>query len=335
MNGFCSRCGDALLPRARFCANCGANLGRDAGTPVLSAHELRDATDEVRAVSAHGDDTTTESPGPATVGGLLDDRVTSLEAPTMPAGVAQGLRQAGNDALGSLKLKVDRWWAQQRDHSSRNAVVFCSLLLVVAITVAWTLGGSGGGGSPSATRPVHSTRPAARRTHKRVTSTTRPGPVSPDPRLQGYVGQLEGILQNSAAGRAQLAGTVRSVQPSCGSPSPAAQQQLTTVIQNRNGLVQELDALGPGPDPTTQTAASLLHQALDASTQADVQYRLWAGALASAPADQCSSDPSAASALAAAHAYDSSATSLKTQFVALFDPLAAQFGLPAWSQADF
>lgn len=153
-----------------------------------------------------------------------------------------------------------------------------------------------------------------------------------DPRLHSFVFQLEGILQQSAQGRTQLAGTVRSVRPSCGSASPTVQQQLTGVIDNRNG---QLEALGPGPDSATQTASSLLDQALAASTQADVQYRLWAGALASAPADQCSTDPSAASALAAAHAYDSSGTTLKGQFVALFDPLAAQVGLPAWSQADF
>ena len=57
MAGFCSRCGAASLARARFCGNCGARLGGDARTPVLSARDLRDITQEVPAVDALSADT--------------------------------------------------------------------------------------------------------------------------------------------------------------------------------------------------------------------------------------------------------------------------------------
>ena len=164
---------------------------------------------------------------------------------------------------------------------------------------------------------------------------TSSGSVTLKPPAYTFVAQLERILQQSAAGRNQLAGAVRSVQPSCGAPSLQAEQQLASVIQNRGGLLQQLDALGPGPDSTTQTISSLLHQAIEASTQADIQYRNWNAALAKTDPEECSKDPTATASLTAAHTYDSNATTLKTQFVTLFNPLAAQLGLPAWSPADF
>jgi hypothetical protein len=332
MAGFCSRCGAASLGRARFCGNCGARLGGDAKTPVLSARDLHDITQEVPAVDALSEDTrpslTSDDSNAAHVS-------TSPGIPAIAAAAAQGLRRAVDDAVGRLRPRAEHWWAQQRGHSSRNSMVACGLLLLLAITLAWTAGG-GGGGSPDATKRTASTRPvAAARTPKRAKSAFTGGTVGPDRGVSTYMTQLEGVLQQSAAGRTQLASTVRSVQPSCGSPSPQAEQQLTNVVQNRSILLHQLDLLGPGPDPATQTVSSLLHQALEASTQADVEYRYWNVALAASPSDQCSTNPSAAAALAAAHAYDSNATTFKTQFVDLFNPLAAQFGLPTWSESDF
>ncbi len=315
MAGFCSRCGAAALARSRFCANCGARLRSDPGGPVLSGDDLTDVTQEVPAVTAPADAVRTED----TISGVP----------------AHGLRRAIDDALGPMRPKLERWWAQERGHASRNAMVFCGLLLLVAIIVAATVGG-GGGGSLLATKRTRSTRAVAgARTPKRAQLITGPGSVSLKPPAYAFVAQLERILQQSAAGRTQLAGTVRSVQPSCGSPSLQAEQQLASVIQNRGGLLQQLDALGPGPDSTTQAISSLLHQAIEASTQADVQYRNWNAALARTDPEECSKDPSAAVSLAAAHTYDSNATTLKTQFVTLFNPLAAQLGLPTWSPADF
>ena len=95
------------------------------------------------------------------------------------------------------------------------------------------------------------------------------------------------------------------------------------------------DVMGPGPTAGTQVIFSLLHQALEASTQADVQYRNWNAALAGSSSAHCSTDPSAAAALTAAHSYDSTASTYKAQFVALFNPLAAQVGLPPWSATAF
>src|SRR5713226_10568831 len=137
-------------------------------------------------------------------------------------------------------------------------MVFCGLLLLVAIIVAAPVGG-GGGGSLLAVKRTRSTRAVAgARVQKRAQLITSPGSVSLRPPAYTFVAQLERILEQSAAGRTQLAGTVRSVQPSCGTPSLQAEQQLSSVVANRSGLLQQLDALGPGPDSTTQTIASLL-----------------------------------------------------------------------------
>jgi zinc ribbon protein len=336
MTGFCSRCGAALLGPARFCGNCGARLGDNASTPVLSAHDLRDSTEEVPAVAAPAEEALTENTRAAPRGDSNADPVsTSPGIAAITGAAAQGLRRALDDAREWLRPRAERWWAEQRGHSTRNSVAACGLLLLLAITLAWSAGGTDGG-SPDATKTTRSTRPVATaRTPKRARSNLERGAVGPDPRVYTYATQLEQILQQSAAGRTQLASTVRSVQPSCGSPSPQAQQQLTNVVENRSGLVHQLDLLGPGPDPATQAVSSLLHQALESSTQADVEYRNWNAAMARNPSDQCSADPSVAGSLAAAHAYDSNATTFKTQFVVLFDPLAAQLGLPMWSPSDF
>jgi hypothetical protein len=333
MAGFCSRCGAASLARARFCGNCGARLGGETKTPVLSARDLNNVTQEVPAVG--GPLTEDTRPSLTSDDSNADHVSTSPGVPAIAAAAAEGLRRAVDDAVERLRPKAERWWAQQRGHSSRNSVAACGLLLLLAITLAWTAGG-GGGGSPVVTRQTASTRPvAAAPAPKRAKTIFTFGTVGPDRRGPTYMTELEGILQRSAAGRAQLASTVRTVQPSCGTPSAQAEQQLTNVVWNRSILVHQLDLLGPGPDPATQTVSSLLHQALEASTQADVEYRNWNAALVASPPDACSTDPSAAASLAAAHAFDSNATTFKTQFVTLFNPLAAQLGLPTWSESDF
>lgn len=336
MTGFCSRCGAALPNRSRFCGNCGARLVGDGGEPVLSASELNEITQEVPAVDASVGKALNEDARSAR--GLDRPNADRVSTPptigTIFAAPAQKVGRGIDDALARLRPRAEHWWAQQRDHSARNSMVACGLLLLVAITLAWTAGG-GGGGSASTTKRTGSTHPAAARRLGRVPSPTSPVPASPNPRVSTYVNQLEGILQQSAAGRAQLAGTVRSGQPSCGTASPQSEQQLTSVVENRNSLVHQLDVLGSGPDPGTQAVSSLLHQALEASTQADVEYRNWNAAMGGSSSDGCSADPSVAAFLAAAHADDSSATSYKSQFVALFNPLAAQLGLATWSPTAF
>lgn len=345
MRDFCTRCGTAAPASSRFCGSCGADLRRDAGATVLSAHDLRDVTEEIPAVRALGDEAPTTDPGvarPASGAPIephatapADPLPTSPSVATISDDIARILKPAIDEFHERWKPMAERWWVQQRSHSARNSVAVCGLLLLLAITLAWTAG-RGDPGLPTATKRTASTHPAPRtRTPKPIPAMTLPQPAAPDPRVQGYVAQFEGILQQSAAGRTQLASTVASVQPSCGAPQPQAQQGLTTVVANRSGLVHQLDVLGPGPDPATQLVSSVLHQALEASTQADVQYRDWATALGGGDGEKCKKNPSAAAALAAAHADDSTASTLKTQFVGLFNPLAAALGLPGWSPSDF
>jgi hypothetical protein len=327
MSRSCSRCGAAASPRARFCADCGARLGTDPGAAVLNAPELQAVTEEVPAVDEHAAD----HPRPGSSVGSCGDRRSTV--PAIPA-IADAIARRWTGAPGNARVLIHRgetsWWDKQRGHGSRNAVAFCALLIALAITVAWMLGGNGGSRPGTSQR---ASRSAVARTPRRT--TRRRDPSSPDILVHAYLIQLEGILQQSAAGRSQLAGTVRSVQPACGSSSLGAEQQITNVVANRTDLLHRLDALGPGPNPSVQAVSALLHQALQASTQADAQYQAWAAALVNSPSDQCAADPSAAAALAAAHADDFNATTLKTQFVDLFDPLAAQYGLTGWSQADF
>lgn len=301
---------------------------------MLTAHDLHEATEEIPAVRSRPWDPPAVRDGADTRPSRSDGDRPSMLRPAASLAGARGLRRTIDPVADQLRTGFSGWWARQRDRSSRNAVVFCALLLVVAITIAWTLGSSGGGQPPasSAARPASRTVPAQSR--KRASSVANSG-LRSDLRRRGYVSQLEAILQQSAAGRSELAVAIRSVQPSCPSASLQPEQQIGGVIQNRTILLRQLAAMGPAPDPATQTASSLLQNALAASTQADEQYQGWVSILATNPSGLCSDDPSAAASLAAAQAANSSATSLKTQFVAAFDPIAAQVGLPTWSQADF
>lgn len=139
-----------------------ARLRRVAGTSVLSARDLREATEEIPAVRSRPWD-------PPAVGVRADtqpsrsngDRGSTLRPATPTAG-ARGLRRTIDDVGGPRRTGFASWRARQRDQSSRSAVVFCALLLVVAITIAWTLGSSGGGQpqASSAARTTPHTVPA-------------------------------------------------------------------------------------------------------------------------------------------------------------------------------
>jgi hypothetical protein len=136
---------------------------------------------------------------------------------------------------------------------------------------------------------------------------------------------LDGILTRAATGRANLSTILTSVQPPACSMSPAvAYQQLQAVIDNRQSTlaaVQVLDA----PGAVAQLKTTLI-SALEASLASDRSYQRAIGHLSSCAA-LSAADPS----MAAAAGTDATASAAKAAFVAAYNPLAAQYGLPARS----
>jgi hypothetical protein len=139
------------------------------------------------------------------------------------------------------------------------------------------------------------------------------------------------------AGRTQLIAVLQGAQGACAITPLAASQQIHAVVGNRVAILNELGALAPAPNPEAQQLEQLLQDALHASAQADTEYEAWMQDLGRSSPDACpdSGSPSSQSFRDSARAADTSATALKTQFVASFDAVAARFGLPTWSEAEF
>lgn len=324
MSGYCTSCGAARASSGRFCARCGADLQRP-GDELGDAGILRDRTQEVAPVVAA--DRPTEAVAVPRVAGVGPEA--GDDAPIRPVAALTGARRL--DALGPA---IQHWWQGQRRHPTRTALTACAALVVVMLAVVWA--GSGTSPTPTTSTAAHTRTPTARGSHRLHARAARNGAAIPSiDATRRYVAAMESVLQASAAGRAQLVTTVRSIQPACASIDASRPQQIANVVENRTNLVRQLDALGPAPDPLTAASASLLHQALTISSQADTQYQHWAAALASTPDPTCTPNPTATSALAAARASDASASALKTQFTTLFNALAAQLALPSWSPNDF
>jgi hypothetical protein len=111
-----------------------------------------------------------------------------------------------------------------------------------------------------------------------------------------------------------------------------------SVVQNRTNLLNTLGAMAQSaPNAEAQQLEQLLAAALHASSQADGEYEAWLDANVVTDPQSCSatSSPSIAVFWNSARASDSTASTAKAAFVAAFDPVAARFGLPAWTEAQF
>jgi hypothetical protein len=108
-------------------------------------------------------------------------------------------------------------------------------------------------------------------------------------------------------------------------------------MSNRTTALRELATLPPAPNPQVHALAELLQEALQASAQADSRYEAWTSALGTTgSAAACASSPSGSDVVyQQARVADGAATAFKREFVTAFDPVAAQFDLPAWTESQF
>jgi hypothetical protein len=155
-----------------------------------------------------------------------------------------------------------------------------------------------------------------------------------------YVQRVENILQQSASGRGQLGPLLGGVQ-SCQITPFDASQQIRRIIDNRTSVLNQLAGLTGPPNPEAQNFYSLLQQALQSSIEADTQYKGWMDYLYTAyyntaPQGCWYGGPAPTNAaFYAARTADGRSTSLKSQFVAAFNPAASTLGQPTWQGSDF
>jgi DNA-binding SARP family transcriptional activator len=147
-----------------------------------------------------------------------------------------------------------------------------------------------------------------------------------DPQLRAFVFKLENFLTQSRTGREQVRHTIERAL-SCKLSGAEAEAGLDSVQRNRQSLLQQLAAVTLPPGDAALRASNLLQRAMAASIAADGVYRDW---LRSRHGCRGGAPPPAT-----ARRADATATRLKQEFVAAFDPLARRFGQRVWRADEF
>jgi hypothetical protein len=153
-----------------------------------------------------------------------------------------------------------------------------------------------------------------------------PTSASADGRAQAQA--IDTLLNASSASRQKLGPALTAVD-GCGDVNGAigTLQQVTT---ERDGQVRQGQSLAVDQLNGGAQLKGALVQALTFSLQADQKYTAWAQAVA---AGGCSGHATHDANFAAAETASASATTNKQQFVALWNPVAATYGLPSRTES--
>jgi hypothetical protein len=135
--------------------------------------------------------------------------------------------------------------------------------------------------------------------------------------------KLENFLVQSSDGRKQVVALVQDVRACKLSPQRGL-ARLDLVERNRQSLLDELAALSVPDDREALQSSDLLQKAIQASIASDLAYRGWLTAARSCPKG---SPPTGRA--------DFRATTAKTAFTTVFNPLALRFGASPWDPHRF
>jgi len=166
----------------------------------------------------------------------------------------------------------------------------------LAAALVLTVGGSGGGRSPTTNEA-----------------------------LRTFAVQVGNLLEQSANGRREIMAALSGAM-SCSSTPAAAVARLASVADNRQSLLEQVLALNP-PTPTAQRIASLFQQALAHSRESNRHYQDWLRT-ATTRGGSCTLPPT--DDYDAARREDALATRAKRQFLSVYNPVARSFGLRIW-----
>ncbi len=295
----CSACGLVGAPDDRFCRRCGAPLPPPGLRPPPQA-----APED-----------------PTTVLPRYDyPPVTAYQPTTAPQPTPRG--------------PAPRPPRQPRHAPDRSAaplivaglVVLLLIILGAYFSITHLRGGSTA--STSSTRPTTeaatttapSTTPPASRT---PSATPKATPVPPAEIVAAT--KVKALLDKSTAARSGVQKAISSIS-NC-KDVQASVDALDTAAGVRNGLITQLGALDVSPIPTGARLAASLKSALQESAAADSDYASWGRTALR----RCKGHAVTTGSLTTAHQHDSRATAAKSDFAALWNPVARKVGLPTVS----
>ncbi len=224
----------------------------------------------------------------------------------------------------------------RRRSSSRVWLIAVAAVVVLAAvgSVAFLAGRSkphSNTGTQNAAASAPATSPAA----------TSPAPSSPAA-SSASASQLPGAatmaaigndLAQSASARPAVADAVDNVQNCSESPS-SAEATLQQAINTRQNILQGLSSLSTAGLPNGPQLVSAFTKAMQNSLDADNDYYAWLADLVSAGAS-CGSDPNSDSNYVNATSADTASTTSKQAFVAIWNPMAPQYGQQTYSYTGF
>jgi hypothetical protein len=149
-----------------------------------------------------------------------------------------------------------------------------------------------------------------------------------NPKLRPFVDRIENVLEQSAAGRDEIAGALAAGLNCSISPREAG-QRIASVADNRQSVLVQLGNL-QAHTHEADDVVTRLQQALQQSIEADRHYR--DGFFAIGQRTACPLPRGRDFRLAVRS--DVRATAAKERFVAAFDPLAARFQSRTWSAGE-
>ena len=147
--------------------------------------------------------------------------------------------------------------------------------------------------------------------------------------LRPFVNRIENVLEQSAAGRREIA-TALTGGFNCSISPREAGTRIESVADNRQSILQQLGSL-QAPTGQADNVVTLLQQALQHSIEADRHYRDGFFAVAEGKTG-CPLPPNANFRLAGRS--DAQATAAKKRFAAAFDPFAERLHRRAWSAGE-
>jgi predicted Ser/Thr protein kinase len=149
-----------------------------------------------------------------------------------------------------------------------------------------------------------------------------------NPKLRPFVARIENVLEQSAAGRDEIASALAAGLNCSISPREAG-QRIASVADNRQSVLVQLGNLQT-PTPESDEVVTRLQRALQQSIEADRHYR--DGFFAIGQRTACPLARNRDFVLAGRS--DARATAAKKRFVAAFDPLAARFHSRTWTAGE-
>ena len=188
--------------------------------------------------------------------------------------------------------------------------------------------GPGHGGAPPAsggTSPAGATSPVTSPAASSATATQLPGAAA--------MATLGSYLARSASVRPTIQAAINGVQGCSESPA-SGEATLQRAIDTRQDILNALPTLSVSGLPSGTQLVSTLTTTMQDSIAADKDYQSWMKDFASS-GSPCGSNPSQDSNYGAAVNVSGAATTAKSAFVAIWDPMAPRYGQPVYSSTGF